>query len=89
MNEIIYSQIGYSADQWYKIDVLMDWESSFAAFFIDNVLKAETDFFSAERDKAKKADVQFLIALHLYTLSPGETSYFKDIRLCTHLCPST
>ena len=56
MNEIIYSQIGYSADQWYKIDVLMDWESSLAAFFIDNVLKAETDFFSAERDKAKEAD---------------------------------
>ena len=56
MNELIYSQIGYSADQWYKIDVLMDWEHSYAAFFIDNVLKAETDFFSFERDKAKNCD---------------------------------
>ena len=25
----------------------------------------------------------------LYTLSPGETSTFKDIRLCDDLCPGT
>ena len=25
----------------------------------------------------------------LYTLTPGESSVFKDIRLCTNLCPGT
>ena len=25
----------------------------------------------------------------LYTLTPGESSVFKDIRLCTNLCPDT
>ena len=50
MNEMIYSLIGYNSDQWYKIDVLLNWTTRFAAFFIDNELRAKTEFFSFERD---------------------------------------
>ena len=60
-----------------------------AAYFIDNEFRANTLFYSYERDEQKKCDQKFINALMLYTLSPGETSTFKDIRLCPDLCPGT
>ena len=36
-----------------------------------------------------KCDESFVNTLMLYNLSPGTTTAFKDIRLCTDLCPGT
>jgi len=41
-----YSKIGYEADRWYKIDVLLDWTEETAAFFVDGVYIANTIFYS-------------------------------------------
>ena len=84
-----FTGIPYDANTWYKIDILMDWDSEHAAFFIDGEYMANTLFFSQERDKQKKCDKSFANALMLYTLTPGETSAFKDIRMCNELCPGT
>ena len=50
MNMLAFSKVKYEADRWYKVDVLMDWDLEVAAFFIDGEFKANTLFFSQERD---------------------------------------
>ena len=89
MNDLAYSKVYYKPDQWYKVDVLLDWTLHRAAFFIDNEFKASNDFYTRPRDKQKKCDLEFVNALLLYTLSPGQSSVFKDVRLCSDLCPGT
>ena len=84
-----FSQITYEADQWYRVDVLLDWNTEQAAFFIDGKFKTRTEFYTLERDAQLSCDVHFVNTLFLYTLTPGVTSSFKDIRLCSNLCPGT
>ena len=89
MNGLMLSNVSYVPDQWYRIDVLFDWSATKAAFFVDGAYAATTMFYSFERDEQKSCDKTFINALMLYTLSPGETSTFKEIRLCPDLCPGT
>ena len=50
MNGLIYSKIPYEADNWIKVDVLLDWQDHVAAFFLNNALKATEDFYTRDRD---------------------------------------
>ena len=50
MNMLAFSKVNYEAEQWYQVDVLLDWDDLMAAFFIDGEYKANTFFFSQERD---------------------------------------
>lgn len=84
-----YSKRSYEADRWYKIDALLDWSDETAAFFVDGEYVANTIFYSQERDLQKSCDQRFINAILLYSLTPGMTSTFKEIRLCTDLCPGT
>ena len=69
--------------------MLLDWETSKTAFFVDGRYIVTNNFFSFDRDVAKDCDLKFINALMLYTLTPGVESTFKEIRLCTDLCPGT
>ena len=51
MNDLAYSKVYYVPDQWYKVDVLLDWTQHRAAFFIDNEFKAANEFYTLPRDK--------------------------------------
>ena len=46
INLLMFSKISYEANRWYKIDLLMDWETENAAFFLDGKFVANTLFFS-------------------------------------------
>ena len=41
----------YSANQWYKVDILLDWGLENSALFLDGEFIANTQFYSAERDR--------------------------------------
>lgn len=83
----------YEQAKWYKIDVLLDWDPeelySDVAVFIDGTFIMKTPFYSRDRDIMMECDKRFVNTLALYNLTPGTTSSFKDIRLCTDLCPGT
>ena len=50
VNLLSYSLLNYNANQWYKVDFVLDWDESYAAFFIDGRFIANTWFYSRERD---------------------------------------
>ena len=50
VNLLSYSLLNYKADQWYKVDFVLDWDESYAAFFIDGKFIANTWFYTRERD---------------------------------------
>ena len=95
----------FSADQWYKIDILIEWakDKRKVALFVDNqeMLKAPLskpeDFYSKDRDKdlechmdEKKPEDKWdgvgVNTFMMYSLSPGTTSFFRNIRVCEDLC---
>ena len=79
----------YEADQWYRFDFILDWENQEVAFFIDGVYKTKLSFYTKERDAQKACEETFVNMLMLYTLTPGSTAAFRDVRLCEDLCPGT
>ena len=89
MNTVNYSKINFVADTWYKVDVLLDWDAKAAALFLDGQFKFSTEFYSKARDEQLLCADPFVNTLMLYTLSPGTSSAFRDLRLCQDLCPDT
>ena len=51
INLLSFSRVNYEADKWYKVDILLDWEEDYAAFFIDGDFVANTWFYTRERDE--------------------------------------
>ena len=51
MNQLSYTEIDYLANQWYRIDVLLDWDDEEAAYFLDGHFVSNTLFYSYERDR--------------------------------------
>ena len=88
-NLLNYSKVLYEDETWYKVDLLLDWDASDTAIFVNGEYINKAKFFSAERDNEKLCDKTFVNTLMLYSLSPGVESSFKDIRLCSELCPGT
>lgn len=81
----------YNANQWYQMDILLDWNESQIAFFIDGKFQLLTPFYSLERDKALKVaqcedEGNSVNTLSLYTLTPGVTSSFRGVRVCEDFC---
>ena len=73
------------------MDILLDWTEFNVAFFIDGKYQLRTPFYSLERDKALKVaqceeEGNSVNTLSLYTLTPGVTSSFRDIRICKGYC---
>ena len=83
----------FQQNQWYQIDVLLEWESRNVALFIDGTERLTTPFFSKARDDLIEKDLQKcesqvgVNTLSLYSLTPNVTSSFHSVRLCTELCP--
>ena len=86
MNRANYMDYKYSKDRWYKIDVLLDWDKKETAIFVDGVFLQKVAFYTSELIDCK---LSFVDTLMLYNLTPGTTSSFKDIRLCSDLCDGT
>lgn len=86
----------FKPDTWYKIDLLIDWKTRKVALFVDNVFFTKEDFYSKERDKdlacsCDKEDLNCwdkigVNTLMLYSLTPGTTSFFRDVRVCEDFC---
>ena len=86
-----FVDVKYEANRWYQMDILLDWTEFNVAFFIDGKYQLRTPFYSLERDKALKVaqceeEGNSVNTLSLYTLTPGVTSSFRDIRICKGYC---
>ena len=86
-----FVDVKYEANRWYQLDILLDWDESNVALFIDGKYQLVTPFYSLERDKALKVaqckeEGNSVNTLSLYTLTPGVTSSFRDLRICKGLC---
>ena len=86
INRQYFVDIKYESNRWYQIDILLDWNAKEVAYFLDGQFKLKTAFYSHERDKLLECDSSFVNKLSLYTLSPGVTSTFKDVKVCKELC---
>ena len=85
-----FVDVKYDKDAWYQLDILLNWGSSETAFFINGKYRTTTKFYSFMRDEHLKGqceDSQKVDTLSLYTLTPGVTSSFRQLRVCTQLCP--
>ena len=89
INLMSFSKIVYEKDKYYKIDILLDWDLKMLALFVNGEYMSQVEFFTMDRDEMIECDKTFVNALMLYTLTPGVTSTYKDIKLCSELCPGT
>ena len=89
LNKANYMDYQYEKEKWYKIDILLDWDEKEVAVFIDGIFIKKVAFYSLDRDELMKCGESFVNTLMLYNLTPGTITAFKDIRLCSDLCPGT
>ena len=89
LNKANYMDYKYEIETWYKFDILLDWDLGEVAIFINGIYIKKTDFYSKDRDALMECDKTFVNTLMLYNLTPGTITKYKDIRLCTDLCPGT
>ena len=86
MNRDHFVDVKFAAQRWYQVDILLDWDSKQVAFFLDGQYQLKVPFYSLMRDDLLKCDSSFVNKLSLYTLTPGVTSSFKDVKVCKELC---
>lgn len=84
-----FLDISYAAETWYQVDVLLDWNTKHLCFFLDGDFIVRTPFYSLERDKQLACAGDGINRVSLYNLTPGVTSRFSDIELCSGICPET
>lgn len=87
VNLLSFTQLEFKPEKWYKVDLLLDWDSQNVAIFLDGKFRHSLKFYSWERDQEKQCLESSINALLLYTLSPGVKSTVKELRLCDDLCP--
>ena len=89
LNKANYMDHKYEVEKWYKFDILLDWDLSQIAIFVNGTYITKVDFYSKDRDVLMQCDEFFVNTLMLYNLTPGTITKFKGIRMCTDLCPGT
>ena len=79
-------QIRQEADKWYKFDYLLSWEDHVVSVFVDGKLNTTQPFYMGQDEFASGQGLKEIFtgvdSLVLYTLSPGGTSEFAEVKLC-------
>ena len=71
----------YDESEWYNVDMLFDWDEQRVSIYVnDKAIKSDA-FFTQRKDKLESGN-----ALSIYGLTPGSTSYFKNLRMCSDVC---
>jgi hypothetical protein len=68
---------------WYKVDLLIDWNSQAVTVYVDNQLLASDKFFTNSKTKVRSAN-----SLVLYNLTPGGRCRVKSLMVCAERCDS-
>lgn len=71
----------YFADQWYTIDLIIDWSEQQVSIYVNDNGLSKQPFFLLRAMTFENAN-----ALSLYGLSPGSTSKFRNLQVCEHTC---
>jgi len=73
----------YSADEWYRVDLLLDYDEQRVSIFVNELPLESSSFFTKRKDKLASGN-----ALSIYGLTPDGVSSFKNIKMCNEICPS-
>ncbi len=68
---------------WYKVDLLIDWNTQAVTIYVDNKQLASDKFFTNGKTKIKTAN-----SLVLYNLTPGGRCRVKSLMVCPDRCDS-
>ena len=68
---------------WYKVDLIIDWNSQAVTVYVDNKQLASDKFFTNAKTSIKSAN-----SLVLYNLTPGGTCRIKSLMVCPERCDS-
>lgn len=68
-------------DQWYVIDLLIDWDAQLVSIYIDNEANSAQPFFLMRASRVESTN-----AISIYGLSPESTSKFRNLQVCEHRC---
>jgi len=90
VDERQYLGLRQKNDEWYKIDLILDWRRNFTTMYIDDEYATTADFYHGKDrfhiSKGIMPDHLGANALVLYTLSPSTTSVFKNLQICLIRC---
>lgn len=67
--------------EWYKIDLLINWEAQNVSIYVNDEAKASALFFHNQKQPLEKANT-----LAIYGLSPDGKSKFRDLQVCNDIC---
>jgi hypothetical protein len=72
------------------VDVILDWTNNKTALYINDKYQITMDFYHGQDKFVEGTELdpkyETANAIVLYTLSPGATSYFKDLKVCPDKC---
>lgn len=68
---------------WYKVDLLIDWNTQSVTIYIDNKQLASDKFFTNSKTTIKTAN-----SIVLYNLTPGGKCRVKSLMVCPDRCDS-
>jgi hypothetical protein len=71
----------YVADEWYRIDLLLDFDEQRVSIFVNEEPLKSSTFFTQRKDKLVSGN-----ALSIYGLTPDGVSLFKNIKMCNEIC---
>ena len=70
--------------------MLLDWENNRTAMYINGTYQITMEFYHGQDKFVEGTELdpkfQYANTLVLYTLSPGASSYFKDLKVCPDKC---
>jgi len=73
-----------------KVDILLDWDANKTTLYINNTYQITMDFYHGQDKFVEGTEIDpgyaYSNTLVFYTLSPGATSYFKDLKVCSQIC---
>lgn len=71
----------FTNETWYKVDLLIDWDSQSVTIYVNNTLLASDRFFTNSKTTISSAN-----AIVLYNLTPGGHCRVKNIKVCKERC---
>lgn len=72
----------YEENKWYSIDLILDWDDQRASIYIDDEGYKSDAFFTKRKEKLNSGN-----ALSIYGLAPESVSKFRNIQVCSDICP--
>ena len=70
--------------------MILDWDLNKTALYINDTYQITMDFYHGQNKFVEGTEFdqiyKYSNTITLYTLTPGASSYFKDLKVCSEKC---